>query len=252
MKNHIRQLYALEELAGGDTVIHRLHPTAKLLATAAFIVAVMSFGRYEFLRLAPYVFYPVLLMALSGTPTLLLAKRVLFALPFCLFAGVTNLLLDRAAAFTLGGVTVSYGALSLTTILLRTYLCVMAVLVLVAVTPLSEVTHSMRHLRVPGIFVTMFEMTYRYLGVLFEEAYSMHTAYALRSGGVKGIALKDMGSFVGQLLLRSIDRADRVYSAMKLRGYGLHSIPHSHRKFKRGDALFCAITFVFCAAFRLL
>jgi cobalt/nickel transport system permease protein len=31
--------------------------------------------------------------------------------------------------------------------------------------------------------------------------------------------MRDMGSFAGQLLLRSVDRAERVYRAMKARGY---------------------------------
>ena len=31
--------------------------------------------------------------------------------------------------------------------------------------------------------------------------------------------MRHMGSFVGQLLIRSSDRAERVYAAMKCRGY---------------------------------
>ena len=47
----------------------------------------------------------------------------------------------------------------------------------------------------------------------------MYTAYALRAPGQKGIKMKDMGSFTGQLILRSFDRAERVYQAMKCRGF---------------------------------
>lgn len=252
MKNKVQELYALERLSGGNTCVHRLHPTAKLLTTAVFIVVVVSFDRYAFGRLVPYVFFPTLLMALSETPYAMLLKRFLIALPFCLFAGITNAIFDRAAAFTMGGVTVSYGVVSLFTILLRTYLCVMAVLTLVSVTPLSELTNAMRRLRTPYIFVTLFEMTYRYIGVLLEEAYSMRIAYSLRSANRKGIDIMDMGSFVGQLLLRSFDRADRTYNAMKCRGYALHSFTRRGGKPARGDRVFSAVTCILCAVFRFV
>ena len=218
MKNKIQELYALEQLADGNTCVHRLHPTAKLLVTAVYIITVVSFDRYSFGRMVPYVFYPTLMMAFSGTPYAMLLKRFLIAHPFCLFAGIANVIFDRTSAFTMGGMAVSYGIVSLFTILFRVYLCVMAVLILVSVTPLLQIMNSMRRLRMPHIFVIVFEMTYRYIGVLFEEAFSMYAAYSLRSANTKGIKMGDMGGFAGQLLVRSIDRADRVYNAMKCRG----------------------------------
>jgi cobalt/nickel transport system permease protein len=98
----------------------------------------------------------------------------------------------------------------------------------------------------------MFEMTYRYIGVLFVEAYSMFTAYSLRSTGAKGIAIKDMGCFAGQLLLRSIDRADRVYNAMKCRGYALRALVSSDRKLEWKDLIFCVVACSLCIALRVL
>lgn len=252
MNNSIHDLYALEKLSSGKTFIHRLHPTAKLAATAIYIIAVVSFDGYSFGRLVPYVFYPTLLMALSETPYGALLKRFLVALPFCLFAGIANALSNRAAAFAIGGMTISYGVVSLFTIMLRTYLCVMAVLALVAVTPLSALTDAMRRLKMPFVFVAVFEMIYRYAGVLFEEAHTMGIAYSLRGGGAKGIKIRDMGSFVGQLLLCSIDRSERVYNAMKCRGYALRDLPANSRKPMRGDYAFFAAAALFCLFFRFV
>jgi len=255
VKNKIYELYAFEHLAAGSTCIHRLNPLVKLLAAAVFIITVVSFDRYAFGRLIPYVFYPALLMALSETPYAMLLKRFLIALPFCLFAGISNILFDRTQAFALGAITVSYGVVSFFTILFRTYLCVMAVLLLVAVTPLARITNSMRRLRTPYIFIVMFEMTYRYIGVVFEEAYSMYTAYSLRSANGKGIVMKDMGNFTGQLLLRSFDRAERVYNAMKCRGYtsgyALQNIPQNKRPVLK-DFIFLFTVSLLCAAFRFV
>ncbi|MCL1909167.1 MAG: cobalt ECF transporter T component CbiQ [Holophagaceae bacterium] len=261
IRSRIQELYSLEQLSGGDTSVHRLHPMAKLISTAVFILIVVSFDRHAFGPLVPYVFFPTFMMAISGTPYSMLLKRFVVALPFCLFAGVANLVFDRDAAFSMYGISVSYGAVSFCAIVLRSYLCVMSVMVLVSVTPFSEITNSMRRLWVPNIFIVLFEMIYRYIGVLFDEAYSMYVSYTLRRAGKgrgrgSGIAIRDMGSFLGQLVLRSIDRADRVYSAMKCRGYcGGH---YANRAFVAGgrgmggtDAIYCVVTCSLFVAFRI-
>jgi cobalt/nickel transport system permease protein len=231
---------------------------AKLLATTIFVITVVSFNRYALERLIPFILYPALLMALSQTPYALLFKRFLLALPFCLFAGLSNVIFDRTAFFAIGSITVTGGVISLFTILLKTYLCVMAVLILVSVTPLSRLTSEMRQLRIPGIFITMFELTYRYIGVLLNEAYNMTIAYSLRSCGRKGIKMKDMGSFAGQLLIRSFDRADRVYNAMKCRGYACieNNAAQNMAQNSRGpvlkDIAFFVIIFLLCITFRFV
>ena len=47
----------------------------------------------------------------------------------------------------------------------------------------------------------------------------MAQAYALRAPKQKGVHFKVWGSLAGQLLLRSIDRANNLYASMLLRGY---------------------------------
>ena len=253
IRNMASEIYSLEQLSGKNTVAHRLHPIVKMFSAFLFIVTVISFGRYEFGRMIPYVFFPVILIAVSETPHFMLFKRVLLALPFCLFIGLSNIFFDRATAFTISGISISYGAISLFVILFRTYLCVMAVLILIAITPFSELTAQLRRLKAPDIFVTTLEMTYRYIGVLLEEAASMHMAYTLRGAmrHKKGIDMRHMGSFVGQLLLRSFDRAERVYHAMKCRGFAQRRFQTKKRKLTVSDIFYLIIVCVFCVLFRV-
>ena len=229
LSSRVHELRALENLSAGKTVIHNLHPLTKLISAFVFIIIVVSFGRYDLTRLAPYLFYPFVMMALAELPYKLLLSRVLIALPFCLFAGISNVLFDPAAAFAIGRVTVSFGMLSLMTILLKTYLCVMAALLLVATTPFPEITLQLRRLHVPMVFVMVFEMTFRYIGVLLEEVHTMTIAYKLRSGDNKALVMRHMGPFAGQVALRGFDRADRVHAAMRCRGYSLKHVPQSRR-----------------------
>ena len=230
--------------------MHRLHPVVKLLSALAILVTVVSFERYEIARIIPFVFYPAVLMAASETPYGLLNKRATLALPFCLLAGVSNIVYDTGTALVLGTVPVSFGTLSFVSILLKTYLCVMAALILTATTPVRELTSAMRMLHVPRIFITVFEMTYRYLGTLFEEAGALRTAYLLRSAQQKGVEARHMGSFIGSLLIRSFDRAERVYDAMKCRGYALQHAYAQKQGLGKRDILFLLLIVLGCALLR--
>jgi len=212
-------LYAVEQLAEKDTPVHRMHPLAKLLTALAFVVAVVSCGRYQPLRLAPFTFYPVLLSAMADLPFGRLLRRAALALPFAVVAGASNLFFDTAPAAHLWGVPVSGGTLAFASVVLKAYLSVLALLILTATTRLADLSAQLVRLKVPPVMVTVLTMTYRYLSTLMEEASSMSAAYALRSPYAKGVKLAHMGQFAGQLLIRSADRAERVYAAMKLRGY---------------------------------
>lgn len=221
IRSKVNTFYSLEQLAAGDTGIHRVLPLPKMLVTLVYLVCLLSLGRCALHRVAPYLFYPVVVMTLAGIPCGMIFRRALVALPFCLFAGLSNLLLDRTPLLRLGALTVSAGAASFAVLLARTLLCVGAVLILVAVTPFPRLTDTLRRLRMPELLVTLIEMVYRYTGILLEEAADMLTAFRLRAGGARWPRLREFGPFVGQLLLRSADRAERVYQAMQCRGYRL-------------------------------
>jgi len=255
MKNigaHISEIHDFETLALGETAIHKLHPFTKLCSTLVFIIVVVSFGRYDFIQLAPFLFYPVIITALAEIPYKALIPKLLIALPFCLFAGISNVVFDRNTAWILLGVHISRGMVSLLTILLKMYLSVSAALLLTATTPLIELSAQLRRLRIPFIFAVVFEMTYRYIGVLLEETHSMTTAYLLRSAGKRALKMQHMGSFVGQLLLRGFDRAECVYSAMLCRGYGRREIPNFRRAFQLKDGLVLGLICSFVIIFRFI
>jgi cobalt/nickel transport system permease protein len=241
----------LEILSGKDTVVHRIHPGVKIISCVVFMVTVISFDRYTLGRLCPFLFYPCIFIALGELPFSLLLKRTLLALPFCLFAGLSNLVMERAPAYTLGGITVSLGLLSLCALILRTILCVAAVLILIATTPWVSLSAQLRRFHVPAIFVTLLELCYRYIAVLLGESDAMYSAYKLRAGNVKGIAMAHMGSFVGHLFLRSVARAERVYAAMKCRGYSMESPRVPSRKLAVTDAVFLFFVISLCVLFRL-
>jgi len=221
IRSKLNEVYSLEQLASGQTWLHHRHTAAKLLVTLVYIVCVTSLERHSVGRLTPFLLYPVMIMAAADIPVKMILKRSAAALPFCVFAGISGLIIERDAwIFLPGGIALTEGTAAFLVLIIRTLLCVSAVLIMTAITPFTDITGQLRRIHIPSFFVTLFEMIYRYLGVLADEVYIMLTAYRLRSGGMKWPDIRHAGSFIGQLLLRSNDRAERIYNAMKCRGYG--------------------------------
>lgn len=215
----IQTLSSMEDLAAKASPVHRIHANVKILITFAYLVAVLSFSRYDLAGLMPYFLYPAMIIPMANIPFREIFKRVLVALPFSLFAGISNLIFDREVLAYLGQIPLTYGFISFWSLMVKTFLCVCAVLILVATTNTFTLFAQLRSFKIPRIFVLTLMMTYRYIFVLLQEAGNMMKAYALRAPDEKGIKMKDMGSFVGQLLLRCIDRSEHIYAAMQCRGF---------------------------------
>lgn len=215
----LRDLNRLDLLAGGDSVIHRLDPRAKVFVTLAYIVTVVSFGRHEVSALLPFVVFPLAMIAVSGIPPAVVLRKLLVVLPIAALVGLFNPLFDRETLLVLGSLPVSGGWVSFLSIILRAALTVGAAVVLVAVTGFSGVCLALQRFGVPQAFVVQLLFLYRYIFVLGDEGMQMTRARELRSFGGRGMGLGAYGSLVGSLLLRTWDRAERIHMAMLSRGF---------------------------------
>lgn len=243
-------LRLLDNLAGKDTAIHRIHPVIKLLTTVAFLVVVVSFEKYEILGLLPLTFYPVLIFALAELPAGPILKRALIAAPFVIGIGILNPLFDHQTV-TFLGVTFSKGWLTFLSLAVKTALTVTAALLLIATTGMDQLSRALRALRIPKLFVLQLVLTYRYITVLMEEAARSLRAYALRAPRQKGVHYKAWGPMAGQLLLRTYDRAQRVYQAMCLRGFAGEYNTGTNPRITGRDLLYLTGWCLFFAAARV-
>lgn len=245
-------LYRLEDYAAGTTLLHRVHPMAKLLVTLGYLAAVVSFPRTNLSGLIPFLSYPVIFAVLGEVPFKLLGKRLLPALPFILPLALSEWLLDRTPLFSVGTFAVTGGMISALVLCCKTLLTVSAVLLLAATTRLQDLSAALAAAHCPPFFIQQLNLTYRYLSVLAGEVGRMLSAYHLRAPKVKGIAMRDMGSFVGQLLLRSFDRAARVYQAMKCRGFSGALTAGVKQSFATKDGVYAGLLLLAIAALRCL
>jgi len=228
----------LDRLARLDTSIHRVDPRAKVIATAVFIVCVVSYGKYDLLGLLPFALFPVIMATEGGLPLGFLGRLLLVVSPFALVLGAFNPLFDREVVAQLGAWGITGGWVSYASIVLRFLLTAAAALVLTATTSFTGICLALQELRVPDVFVTQLLLLFRYIFVLGDEAQRMSQARRLRSFGRRGMGLPIYAQMLGQLLLRTFGRAQRIYLAMKCRGFDGRIRVAEKLHFGAGDLLF--------------
>ena len=209
----------MDALAKRDTWICRIHPLAKLFLTIFYIVLVVSFHKYDLTGLLGMILYPLILFNLGDLSFGNALRRLRIVLPLVCIIGIFNPLFDRAPAAVFFGVTVSGGVISMITLMIKAVLTVLASYLLIATTSIEKLCYALRKIHVPQMIVVELLLIYRYISVLLAEAGRITQAYSLRAPGQKGVAFKAWGPLLGQMLLRSMDRAGALYESMCLRGF---------------------------------
>ena len=247
----LHALYSLDANTAQPNRLTQFDPRARLLATLTFVLAVISFDRYTVLALLPFFMFPVALCAAGNISLRWVAARVLIASPFAFLVGVFNPLIDTASMVSLWGISIAGGWVSFASILLRFALTVSATLVLVASTGLSSLCASLERLGVPRAFTLQLLLLHRYAVVLAGEAHRMRLAHLLRAGDAT-LGLATYASLIGHLLLRSLERAQRIHRAMVARGFDgqLHRLRRT--AWRARDSVFLGVCIVGCGVARCI
>ncbi|PKN09280.1 MAG: cobalt ECF transporter T component CbiQ [Deltaproteobacteria bacterium HGW-Deltaproteobacteria-8] len=249
----LHEIRRLDDLAGLDTPLHRLDARAKVLVTLLYLVSMLSLGRYEFSRLLPFAAFPLILAVQGGIPLSLLLRRAALALPFVIFVGIFNPLLDRSVQMALGPLAITGGMLSFASIVLRSLLAVTTGLVLLAVTGFDQICRALGRLGMPTALLVQLQFLYRYIFVLADEALRMLHARVQRCARDKRPNLREFRTLLGSLLLRTLDRAGRVHQAMLCRGFdGQMPELRPTSRFGPAEWRFCLIWGLFLIAVRIL
>lgn len=243
-------LQSLEEFASLQSPIHSLHPATKILVTFLYILVLVSYGRSELFLLFPFLAYPLLIISFSDLPLWALLKRLLVIEPLIILVALFNPLIDRQPVFV-AGMIFTQGWLVFFTLVLKGTLAVLAALILVSTTGLNRIAGGLAWFKVPSLIILQFLMTFRYIGLLADEVSKVNLAYSLRNRGRHALRPSAWGSFVGHLLLRTVDRAERIHSAMVLRGFDGKFVAQTQWRFGPADVIFIAGWGAFFALFRL-
>jgi cobalt/nickel transport system permease protein len=215
-----------------DSPLHRLDPRVKVVGTVGAILNHTLLPDGAWFGFASAWGLLLVLSHHARLGTFFTVKRSFIALPFML-AGASVLVATVGtplAQFELFGrdfIVTDTGIIRFVSLMLRTWLSVQVAILLTATTPFPDITHALRQLKVPPVLVAIVSFMYRYLFVLADEAQRLLRARRSRSAAVAGVKAggalhwraTTTGGMAGQLFVRSLDRADRVYQAMAARGY---------------------------------
>jgi cobalt/nickel transport system permease protein len=155
----------------------------------------------------------VVLLGLAGiaraarVPLSTFVARIAIAEPFVLGIAVLSLFQGKGIAVFLA-------------VALKSTTCVAAVQLLAHTTPFQDVLDVLSGARVPAVLVHTLGLLHRYLFVLVEETHRMRRARAARTWqSRRWRTWNALSSVVGVSFLRSAARAERIYAAMRARGW---------------------------------
>jgi cobalt/nickel transport system permease protein len=197
----------IDRYARLDSPVHRVRPAVKLGVAMGIVLATvlvpLSAHAY-FIVCALFLFFVVLAGRL---PLGFVAVRLLTLEP--LVAGVALL-----------SVMQNDGMTTLIRILVKSNLCLLTMVILSNTTPFAGILGVLRSLRVPPLLITVLALMYRYVFVLIDQSERMTRARRSRTFvRRRGERWKIAAGIVGQLFIRSTERAERIYSAMTARGW---------------------------------
>lgn len=219
ISNALTEFQEMDELSAQSSPIHAMHPLIKLIVTLAYIFFVVSFNKYDLSGLIIMVLYPIIMFQVGGISVRTCFYKLRIVMPLVCAVGLVNPFFDKTAMLYIGSTAISGGVISMITLMLKGIFALMASFLLIATTSMDAICAALRKIHVPGLIVTLLLLTYRYIAVMLDEVGIMSEAYHLRAPNQKGIHISAWGSFLGQLLLRSMDRADELYQSMQLRGF---------------------------------
>jgi len=231
----------LDQHSNLHSPVHALDPRAKIVGLFSFLFIVVF---TPITQAQKFVLYGALILSfilISRVPLKFVLKRSLVIIPF---VGVVAIGLPFLGG---GGGSLSLGIFSVTrsafliflNVWVKSWLCVLAMIALTSTTPFSKLLNGFQRLKMPNIYVMMLSFMYRFIFILEDELARMvraREARSFNSGWVQSI--KTVGAMIGTLFVKSYERGERVYAAMKSRGYSGEIKLIRELKMNREDSLF--------------
>lgn len=139
------------------------------------------------------------------------------------FLVILPLTVDRGGpALDFSGIRLSQdGFLVACGLMCKTTAIVTLMLILIASAPLHVSLRAAQSLYVPALFVHLAMMSYRYIFLLLDELQRLRIAVRVRGfrNRANRHSYRTIGHVTGTLLVRSLERAERVTQAMRCRGF---------------------------------
>lgn len=241
-------------LTGGAALITQLDPRVRIVMACVFGVATVALSTLLSLTLALAV--SVTLLFLSRLPVRKTLKRMAMMDGFILFMLVLlPFTVPGDPMFSIFGISASWqGLMRAVEIALTANAVILALMVLVGSMEPVTLGHALYRLRCPETLVHLMMFTIRYIDVLREEYLRLRAAMRVRGfrPGTNWHTYRSFGYLVGMMLVRAIERSERILSAMKCRGFTGRMLLLDDFALTRRDILFALGLGAVCLALILL
>jgi cobalt/nickel transport system permease protein len=204
-----------------SSAIGRIDPRARVVAAVIFAVTVVALQ--DFLALAAGLVLSLAVMAAARMPAGRTLRRMAAMDGFIIFMLVMlPFTMPGETLFSLFGFPASReGFLQALRIGLKANAIVLMLMALVGSMESTTLCHALYRLRAPANLVHLLMFTVRYIDVLHQEYQRLRTAMTARGFRPANSrhTYRSYGYLVGMMLVRALERSERVFGAMKCRGF---------------------------------
>lgn len=222
--------FALDQYAHLKSPVHQWEPQCKLIGLMALIFAFAFVHQVSLLPAMGGI--TILIYALSRLPLSFWVNRIRY--PGLFLLGVVVLLpflSGNTVIWQWGWLTLRQEGLMAMVLVVCRFLSILTLgLVLFGTTTFITLIRTMRSLGLPATLADLLLLSYRYLFEVAENLSQMRRSMRLRGFQSQSRSpfwfipnwqdLNRFASLVGTLFIRSYEQSERLYQAMRLRGYG--------------------------------
>jgi cobalt/nickel transport system permease protein len=149
----------------------------------------------------------LLVAALSRLPARELVRKLLWVEPFAMGVALLSLLQSN-------------GVYIFACLLVRSTLCLFCMVLLAGTTRFTDLLQTLRRAHFPSLLVTTLALMHRYIFLLGDEMGRLLRARRSRTFSRNRLGIwRSRATVIAQLLVRSVERAERIYAAMCARGW---------------------------------
>ena len=231
-------LFETEASKSNCGLLQMINPIIKLVSV--FILIFASLYVLSPIPLLALCAIPISLAMLSKIPMRLFLLRSTIFIP--IFAGIISIPVifltngQPMVAFVIGPLSLiatQEGLLKFTIFTGRVWFSVASLMLLTMTMGIGEILSALSSLRAPPIFVQMVTLTYRYLilsilGVQ-KMLFAREARTFIRQRHINMADLMNFGSILAMLFVRTYERSERVYLAMKARGFDAYNLAPARR-----------------------
>jgi cobalt/nickel transport system permease protein len=203
-----------------DGPLARLAPEAKVVGAVAFLLVVVATPAAATTAWFVYAALLVGLAVAALLPVRVLARRLVFEVPFLALAAAL-VLFGADPRLRVAGLSLSEpGITAAATIVARATAGVVVASILAATTTPGELLAALHRLHAPRLLCTITGTALRYLAVLRDELDRLRLAQQLRSPDRRRLRPAEVAAIGAALFVRAYERGERVHLARVARGVG--------------------------------